>query len=124
MIFVSTNPLDADFAEAHPITRVKIGGVLEFPVHHVLNLRERERQILRRDFVDWLDHNDFEMVEFFNSNPSHQQMVVQMFEEGKMSDSEVIAWIENAGRDSRTPSDISYGFRNQRDYMAFRLRWL
>jgi hypothetical protein len=124
MIFVTANPLSSDFAEPHPIPRVKIGGVPEFPVHHVLNLRERELQVFRPHFMDWLTLNEFRMVEFYNDNPSVQQQIVQMFEDGAMSDQQVVAWIEANRHDSRTPSDVSYGFRNQHDYMAFKLRWL
>lgn len=123
MIFVSADPMSLD-VDPHPIPRVKIGGIPEFPIHHVLNLREQDIKVYRPTFMDWLRLNDFRMVEFYNDNPSVQQQIVQMFEEGKMTDQQVVAWIESAGRDTSTPSNVSYGFRNQADCFAFKLRWL
>jgi hypothetical protein len=124
MIFVTANPMALDVVEPHPIRRVRTGGVPEFPVHHTLNLREQSLKAYRPEFVDWLNLNEFEMVEFFNDHPSFRQKVVEMFEAGEMSDSEVIEWIEKSLHDTQTPSDVSYGFRSEADYMAFKLRWL
>lgn len=124
MIFITTNPMALEVNEPHPIRRVRMGGVPDFPVHHTLNLREQSVKVYRPDFMDWLDLNQFVMVEFFNNHPSFRQKVVEMFEAGEMTDSEVVAWIERSAQDTQTPSDVSYGFRSESDYMAFKLRWL
>ncbi|RYD61013.1 MAG: hypothetical protein EOP83_18030, partial [Verrucomicrobiaceae bacterium] len=86
MIFVSSDlmNMDLDAHDPHPIDRVRVGGVPEFPVHHTLNLRERSLKVFLPEFANWLDHNGIEMVEFFNHHPSFHQKIVAMFEAGTM----------------------------------------
>jgi hypothetical protein len=108
--------------DPHPIRRVRVGGVPEYPVYHTLNFRERSLVVSLEEFLAWQDVNRFDMVEFFNSNPDLRQRLIEQLNAGTITDDDVLEWIRTSERDC-TPSDISYGFKTEADRLNFRMRW-